>query len=158
MAYSLRYYGGFQNPRDRVELNRKTQRADYGVCSLLSEIKRRHGIPYEVGELRMKRSSDGSTYPDEGHERDIYNREFLPRSKVFRRRGFSVTYLRSNRGYVYLEGTVAVVSNGLIEWFTHRDERFKGKDEDATLAFLRALPERGKPLLDELRSPVNTST
>jgi len=157
MAYSLRYYRGVSVSAWSPELTQESQRFDSEVRSLLSEIERKHGIHYEVIELRMKRSSDGSAYMDEDHEREIYYKEFLPRSKVFKKRGFSVTDLRSNRGHVYIARRVAVTSNGLIEWFTHYDERFNGKDENPTLAFLKALLERGKPLLDELCVPISTS-
>jgi len=143
--FRLRYYA----PHYRNEIHDR-------IVQLLSAIKQAHGIEFEVVQLRMKTTEYGS-YVDEGHEKEIYEGEFLPRVHTLHHRvGVSLRRaLRSRSGHFTISGVVAVVQNNLLEWFTCYEScsmRFpkSGEQDDYSLSFLRSLLAEGPQLLEKL--------
>lgn len=120
------------------------------IVQLLKEVRLKHGIEYEVM----------TTPENEVEIRRIYREEFISRAKVLKARiGESVAKaLRSQRGrgYIYLKGTIALVSDGKIEWFACYSDplykRWKLFDERnaVRVGFLKMLLEKGVTLLTEI--------
>ncbi len=110
-----------------------------GIRKLLTGIEAKHGISYETSDL-----SRSGAY-DEDNEKQVYERDFKPRAKVLRKRtGESITRLRSRRTrhyFVSLPGTITIVSDEHIEWYTLGDEEIA--------KFLRAVLEKGYAFLEE---------
>jgi len=99
------------------------------IRELLEEVRNKLSISYEV---------IGGPY-NELKDREIYERDFRPKAKVLKKRtGRSIRELRSRRGHYYVSilGTIAVIRNGLVEWWTLGDEDI--------IAFLKELLEEGK--------------
>jgi len=99
------------------------------IRELLEEVKNKLSILYEV--------IDGPY--NELRDREVYERDFRPRAKILKKRtGRSIRELRSRRGhyYVSIPGTIAVIRNGLVEWWTLGDEDI--------IAFLKELLKEGK--------------
>lgn len=90
------------------------------ILKLLTEVRAKHNIPHEVLDL----SSNGKY--DEEKERQIYERHFKPRAKILKKRtGESITRLRSRKArhyFVSTPGTIAIVRDGEIEWYTLGNE------------------------------------
>jgi len=88
---------------------------DRRIRDLLEEIKGKLGISYEIiggphNELRDK---------------EVYERDFKPRARLLKRRtGKSIRELRSRSGHYFVSvpGTIGVIKNGLVEWWTLGDE------------------------------------
>ena len=100
--YMLRYY--CQEPGDKEILNP------------LQQIKDKHQIPYEIMDL----STNGQY--DREKEKATYEKDFKPQSKMLKRAtGKSITELRSRKHrnyYVSRPGTIALMKNGQMVWWT----------------------------------------
>ncbi len=109
------------------------------ILKLLTEVRARHDIPCEVLDV----SSNGEY--DEEKERQIYERHFKPRARILKKRtGESITRLRSRKArhyFVSTPGTIAIVRDGEIEWYT------LGNEEIAK--FLKMVLSKGYALLEE---------
>ncbi|RJS77038.1 hypothetical protein CW713_10695, partial [Methanophagales archaeon] len=147
--FKLRFYRG--NTGYQKEKNKK-------ILELLEEIKRKHGIEYEIFDLRI--TKDG--YVDETHEKEIYEKHFKPRAKVLKQRiGRSLPRTlrsRQGRGHYYISGIIALLENEQIGWYTCYEscEKFKEMDEEYTIGFLRALLTQGITLLKEICPDIST--
>ena len=123
------------------------------ILSLLEQIKIKHNILYEITQLRYRKSEYSDDYiADEQHEKEIYEKDFLPRKFVLKQRiGESIRrLLRSRSGGYFVAGTVAIALDGQIEWFANYANPFKEYDEDSTVGFLKAVLEKGPVLLSQL--------
>ena len=108
---------------------------DRRIRDLLEEIKGKLGISYEIiggphNELRDK---------------EVYERDFKPRAKLLKRRtGRSIRELRSRSGhyFVSIPGTIAIIKNGLVEWWTLGDED--------VIAFLKEVLKGGREYILKL--------
>lgn len=85
------------------------------ILRLLQAINEKHRIAYQILDLR-----------GEEEEREAYERDFKPRAKVLKERtGKPITKLRGAGGkrhyYVSIPGTVAIVRNAQVEWWTFAD-------------------------------------
>jgi hypothetical protein len=99
------------------------------IRELLEEVKNELGIPYEV---------IGGTY-NELKDQETYEKDFKPRAKILKKRtGKSIRELRSRSGhyFVSIPGTIAVIKNGLVEWWTLGDED--------VIAFLKEVLKGGR--------------
>lgn len=147
MSLKLRYYA-------------PAYRAHEQILELLENIKSKHSIEYEMIDLKGERG-----YADEDKEKEVYKKHFLPRARALKARiGEGVAKaLRSQRGrgYYYVAGTIALLKDGLIEWFPYFTDplygTWKSYDEGypLSLGFLKMLLEKGRNLLEEiLKRPV----
>lgn len=143
IMYNLRFYLG----------HTEYQREKNGrILKLLEEIKRKHGIDYEVFKLRI--TAEG--YVDEKYEKEIYESHFKPRVKVLKRRIAEslprTLRSRQGRGHYYISGVIALLENGQVGWYTCFEscEKFRELDKDCTVGFLKALLDRGPNLLREI--------
>ncbi len=83
------------------------------ILRLLQGIKEKHRITYEISDLRGQEK-----------EREVYERDFKPRAKILKKRtGKPITKLRGAGGerhyYVSIPGTIAIVRNAQVEWWTY---------------------------------------
>jgi ATP-dependent DNA helicase RecG len=89
------------------------------ILSLLRKISEKHGVNFEVVDL----STNGKY--DAARENEVYDEDFKPRAKLLKARtGVPVTRLRSRKARTYfvsIPGTLAVVRNGVVEWFALND-------------------------------------
>ena len=110
------------------------------IVKLLAKIEAKHKIPYEILDL----SRDGAY--DEEREKQVYERDFKPRARILKKRtGESIMQLRSRRArhyFVSIPGTIAVVSEKGIEWYTLGDEEI--------LKFLEEILSKGQAFLSEI--------
>jgi hypothetical protein len=108
---------------------------DRRVRDLLEEIKGKLGISYEkVGGPH-----------NELRDKEVYERDFKPRAKLLKiRTGRSIRELRSRRGhyFVSIPGTIAVIKNGLVEWWTLGNEDI--------IAFLKEVVKEGEEYILKL--------
>ncbi len=144
--FNLRYY----SPIYRKEVHDQ-------ILQLLQQIKNKHGIDYEIVNIRMRKSQySQDSYPDEQHEKEIYESHFKPRNRLLRQRvGQSIRRaLRSRSGGYFVAGTIAIIENSQVEWFTYGTEFERYDPNNRELAFLKALLERGHPLLESLCIPI----
>jgi hypothetical protein len=105
------------------------------IRDLLEEVKNKLGIPYEIV---------GGPH-DKLKDQEIYERDFKPRARFLKKRtGRSIRELRSRRGHYFVSvpGTIAVVRNRLVEWWTLGD--------DDIIAFLKDLLKEGREYLFRL--------
>lgn len=103
---------------------------------LLEEIKEKHGVTHEILDLSR-----------EEQERQVYERDFKPRARILKKRtGKPITKLRGAGGerhyYVSIPGTIAIVRNGQVEWWTFTDSEIT--------EFLRRVLSGGQVFLEEL--------
>jgi hypothetical protein len=99
------------------------------IRELLEKVKNELGISYEV---------IGGPY-NELKDRETYERDFKPRAKILKKRtGKSIRELRSRSGhyFVSIPGTIAIIKNGLVEWWTLGDED--------VIAFLKEVLKGGR--------------
>lgn len=123
------------------------------IISLLEQIKARYGIPYEVIQLRHRKSEYSDDFiADEQHEKEVYEKDFRPRKNILKQRiGESIRrLLRSRSGGYFVAGTVAITLNGQVEWFANYANPFKEYDEKPSLGFLKAILDKGSSLLPQL--------
>jgi hypothetical protein len=101
---------------------------DRRIRDFLEEIKGKLGIPYEIiGGPHI-----------ELRDKEVYERDFKPRAKLLRRRtGRSIREMRSKSGHYFVSvpGTIAVIKNGLVEWWTLGNEDI--------IAFLKEVLKEG---------------
>lgn len=125
---------------------------DSEVLNLLVQVKTRHGIEYEISQIRMKESKFG-TYADPEHQKEIYTKDFKPRARTLKSRiGESVARaLRSQqgRGGYFVAGTIALVEENKVEWFACNSDplyqTWKSYDEEhpLTLGLLKMILDKG---------------
>lgn len=123
------------------------------ILSLLTQIKMKRGISYEITELRYRKSEYSKDYiAEEQHEREVYERDFRPRKSVLKQRiGESIRrLLRSRKGGYFVAGTVAITLNGQVEWFASYANLFKEYDKEPSIGFLKAVLDKGSILLTQL--------
>jgi len=84
------------------------------IVDLLHEIKEKHGIPFEIRDLRG----------DQALEREAYERDFKPMARLLKKRTGRKHGIRDLRGkrsgrcYVSVPGTIAIVKDGRVQWYT----------------------------------------
>lgn len=109
------------------------------IRKLLTDVKKKHGIIYEISDLSINRAYD------EEKEKQVYERDFKPRAKVLKKRtGEPITQLRSRKArhyFVSLPGTITIIRNERIEWYTLGDEEIT--------KFLNAVLSKGYAFLEE---------
>jgi hypothetical protein len=134
-GFLLRYYCGPNSDR----------RGD--ITDLLQKIKEKHGIPFQIRDLRG----------DDVLEREAYEHDFKPVARVLKRRTGSKRGIRQLRGrrsgayYVSVPGTMAIIGDGKVQWYT------LGAPD--ILQFLNEVFEKGKPALAaRSESPRRNST
>jgi hypothetical protein len=127
------------------------------IESLMNQIQRTHGLSFELAPVRLVPSTLSATtlVPDDRHEEEIYKRDFLPQWRVLNARtGARVRkVLRSNSGRFCIAGTLAVVSDRGVEWYSVFGDRFSGHDQDYRIGFLKAVLVEGPGLLEDLCRP-----
>jgi hypothetical protein len=133
------------------------KRVDEGIPPLFAELRSAHGIESQVIHLRLLPSplNNAILVPDESHEKEIYDRDFLPRWRVINARtGMKIgKVLRSQSGRYCVAGTVAVLSGQGVEWYSVFRDRFGSYDADHRLGFLKALLAEGPAVLANLCQP-----
>jgi len=151
MTFKLRYYA----PIDRTVPFRHRERYDE-VLQLLQFIKSKHRIDFEVFGIKSEQIS-GSLYVDEKHEKEVYETHFKPRARILNKRiGARLPRClrsRGGRGHYYITGVVAVLKNGLIEWFTCYEsckDRFESYGQDRDIGFLKFVLDLGPSVLEDL--------
>jgi hypothetical protein len=109
------------------------------IRELLTDIKAKHGISYEISDL-----SRNGVY-DEEKEKQVYEKDFKPRAKVLKKRtGEPITRLRSRRArhyFVSLPGTIAIIRDEKIEWYTLGNKKIT--------MFLKTAQDKGYAFLEE---------
>jgi len=108
---------------------------DRRIRDLLEEIKGKLGISYEI---------IGGPY-NELRDKEVYERNFKPRAGLLKRRtGRSIRELRSRSGHYFVSvpGTIAVIKNGLVEWWTLGNEDI--------IAFLKEVLKGGREYILKL--------
>lgn len=126
------------------------------VLQLLKLIEERHKIDCEISPLKLKTFSNGSAYTDEAYGKEIYEKQFKPRAKILAsegRVGIPLPRgLRSRSGSYFIAGTIAILEDEQVGWYTCWEscERFKAYDKDSEVSFLKALLDKGLNLFDEL--------
>lgn len=130
------------------------KRADDAVSTLFGQLRQVHGIAADIVPLRVVPSIFGNTIlvPDAAQEKEIYERDFLPRWRTLNARtGKKIgKVLRSRSNRYCLAGTLALASDEGVEWYSTYGDRFSAHDEDYRVGFLKVLLARGPALLDEL--------
>ena len=99
------------------------------IRDLLEEVRNKLDMSYEIV---------GGPH-NELKDREIYDRDFKPRARLLMKRtGKSIRELRSRSGHYFVSvpGTIAVIRNGLVEWWTLGD--------DYIIAFLKELLKEGR--------------
>ncbi len=109
------------------------------IRKLLTDVEAKHGISYETSDLTRNGAYD------EDNEKKVYERDFKPRAKVLKKRtGEPITQLRSRRVrhyFVSLPGTIAIIRDKEIEWYTLGNEEIT--------KFLKAVLSKGYAYLEE---------
>lgn len=145
--YRIRYYSP-------AALEKRVHEA---ILTLLPEIRSRHGIATEIESVRLIPSplSAAILVPDQDHQKEFYDRDFLPQWRLLNARtGMSVRkILRSRRGGHFVAGVVAIVSDQGVEWYSVPGDRFSEYDQDHRLGFLKTLLVQGPALLEDLCGP-----
>lgn len=106
------------------------------ILGLLQGTKEKYNIVYEIVNLWGQEQ-----------ERQAYERDFKPRAKILKKRtGKPITKLRGAGGerhyYVSIPGTIAIVRNAEVEWWTHTIDEIKEFLDEVLLqgqAFLEKL-------------------
>lgn len=124
------------------------------ILEILREITAKHDIKTDIIQLRIVKSQFGE-YVDEEHEKEIYEKLFKPRARLLKYRlGEPIRLLlrsRRGRGHFYISGIIAIARYEEIEWFAPAYPNFfQEYDEDASIGFLKAVLEKGIPLLEKL--------
>lgn len=106
------------------------------ILRLLQGIKGKNRITYEVVSLLGQEQ-----------ERQAYERDFKPRARILKKRtGKPITKLRGAGGerhyYVSIPGTIAIVRNGQVEWWTFTDSEIT--------EFLNRVLSEGQAFLEKL--------
>jgi len=106
------------------------------ILRLLQSIREKHGITYEILDLRGQEK-----------EKEVYERDFKPRARILKKRtGKPITKLRGAGGerhyYVSIPGTIAIVRNAQVEWWTFTDNEIT--------EFLHRVLSEGQVFLEKL--------
>lgn len=106
------------------------------ILELLEEVKEKHGVAHEVLDLWGQEQ-----------ERQVYERDFKPRAKILKKRtGKPIKELRGAGGkrhyYISNPGTIAVVRNAQVEWWTFTDSEIT--------EFLNRVLSEGQDFLEKL--------
>jgi hypothetical protein len=99
------------------------------IRELLEGVKNELGISYKI---------IGGPH-SELKDKEVYEKDFKPRAGLLKRRtGRSIGELRSRSGHCFVSvlGTIAVIKNGLVEWWTLGDED--------VIAFLKEVLKGGR--------------
>lgn len=84
------------------------------ITDLLQRIKEKHGIQYEIRDLKG----------DQALEREAYEHDFKPVARLLKKRTGSTRGVRNLRGrrsgkyYVSVPGTIAIVTDNTVQWYT----------------------------------------
>ena len=109
------------------------------IRKILTDIQKKHGITYEILDLLK----NGAYNQD--REKEVYERDFKPRAKLLKQRtGEPITRLRSSKArnyFVSLPGTIAVIGNEKVEWYTIGDKDI--------MKFLNEVLDNGYNFLEE---------
>jgi len=92
------------------------------ILDLLQQIKVKWQIPYEIMDL----STNGQY--DQEKEKTAYGKDFKPRAKVLKKTtGKKITELRSRSGnyFVSMPGTIGLLKNDQMVWWTHTENAIK---------------------------------
>jgi hypothetical protein len=147
MAFKLRYYAPRLKPTDYSPLPEEHKK----IMWLLKQLREKHKIESEIIDLSM---GDVSIPAEIIRERITYERKFLPRKETLKKRtGVSLSLLKRYG----LAGTIAIICNGEIEWYTIPRREFKKYDDNFRIGFLKMLLDDGPRLLSELCAPINLS-
>ena len=96
---------------------------DKKILNLLRQIKDKHQLPYEINDL-----SRNGQY-NRMKEKAAYEKDFKPRARVLKRAtGRRITELRSAKHgnyYVSIPGTIALIDNCQMTWWTHTEKDIK---------------------------------
>ena len=96
---------------------------DKEILNLLRQIERKHKISYEIEDL----STNGQY--NQAKEKAAYEKDFKPRAKALKKAtGLPITKLRSarrGRYYVSAPGTIGLLKNGQMIWWTHIENAIK---------------------------------
>jgi hypothetical protein len=111
-------------------------RGNREILKILQGIEEKHKVAYEVVSLLGQEQ-----------EKQVYERDFRPRAKILKKRtGEPITKLRGAGGkrhyYVSNPGTIAVVKNAQVEWWTFTDSEIT--------KFLNRVLSEGRSPLKEL--------
>jgi len=111
-------------------------RGNREILRLLQGIKEKGRITYEVVSLLGQEQ-----------ERQVYERDFKRRAKTLKKRtGKPITKLRGAGGkrhyYVSIPGTIAIVRNAQVEWWTFTDSEIT--------EFLNRVLSEGQVFLEKL--------
>ena len=96
---------------------------DKEILNLLRQIKNKHQLPCEINDL----STNGQY--DRAKEKAAYEKGFKPRARFLKRAtGRRITELRSGKHgnyYVSMPGTIALMEDGQVIWWTHTEKDIK---------------------------------
>ncbi len=96
---------------------------DKSILELLQQIEGKHHIPYKIMDL-----STNEKY-DQEKEKTAYEKDFKPRARALKKAtGKSITKLCSAKHrnyYVSMPGTIALMKNGQMVWWTHTEKDIK---------------------------------
>lgn len=106
------------------------------ILQLLQGIEEKHKVTYEVVGLLGQEQ-----------EKQVYERDFKPRAKILKKRTRKpITKLRGAGGerhyYVSNPGTIAIVRNAQVEWWTFTDREI--------IDFLNRVLSEGQVFLEKL--------
>ena len=105
------------------------------IADLLQEIKEKHGISFEIRDLRGDQALEREAY-----ERDFKSMARLLKKKTGRKHGIrDLRGKKSGRYYVSVPGTIAIVKDGRVQWYT--------LGTSSTLEFLREVLDQGEAAL-----------
>jgi len=105
------------------------------IVNLLHEIKEKHAISFEIRDLRG----------DQALEREAYEKDFKPMARLLKKktgRKHGIRDLRgkrSGRYYVSVPGTITIIKDGRIQWYT--------LGASSILEFLRQVLDQGEAAL-----------
>ena len=106
------------------------------ILQLLQVIEEKHKVTYEVVSLWGQEQ-----------EKQVYEKYFKPKAKILKKRtGKPITKLRGAGGerhyYVSKPGTIAIVRNAQVEWWTFTDKEI--------IDFLNRVLSEGQAFLEKL--------
>ena len=146
MTFKLRYYAPRLKATDYIPLPEEHKK----IIGLLKLLLETHKIESEIKDLSMK---DESIPSEMIGEMRAYEREFLPRKQILKKRtGASLSVLKKY-GFPNVSGTIAITRNGEIEWYAIRCREFNEYDQDFRVGFLKMFLDKGPRLLSRLCSP-----
>ena len=111
------------------------------IRKLLADIDAKYGIAYEILDL----SKNGEW--DNEKEKLVYNKDFKSRAKMLKKRTSTRIIELKSAGkskhyYVSIPGTIAIVRDNKIEWYTFGDKKI--------IEFLKEVLDIGYAFLEKL--------